>query len=200
MAEPDIKERILESAMERVLRYGFKKTTMDEIAADAGISKGALYLHFKNKDEIVLEVATRNVRRVLSLVEHNLKTEKPVPERLSNMYLEWLELILKNPVVSFGIKSVALELKAENREKLYEKLSEFVLEALVPVINEGIENNEIKSDVDPVELASLYMIQMRHAVYISNFFPEFDWRGSWRSMWGMICNGIVPEHEKRKNS
>lgn len=43
---------ILESAWKAFTTYGFRKTSMDDIARGAGMSRPALYLHYKNKDAI----------------------------------------------------------------------------------------------------------------------------------------------------
>ena len=43
---------ILEAAFEAFLKFGFKRASMADIAAGAGMSRAALYLHFKNKDDI----------------------------------------------------------------------------------------------------------------------------------------------------
>ncbi|KAA3643482.1 MAG: TetR family transcriptional regulator [Chloroflexi bacterium] len=45
-------ERILAAAAELFVHYGYDKTTVDDIAREAGVSKGAIYLHFKSKDEL----------------------------------------------------------------------------------------------------------------------------------------------------
>jgi AcrR family transcriptional regulator len=54
---PDVsKERtkqILEAAMKVFSRAGFQKASMDDIVAESGLSKGALYWYFKSKDEII---------------------------------------------------------------------------------------------------------------------------------------------------
>ena len=52
---PDANARraaILESAKGVFLRYGFKKTSMDDLARAAGLSRQGLYLHFSTKDEL----------------------------------------------------------------------------------------------------------------------------------------------------
>ena len=46
------RKRILECAFDVVLRYGFTRMTMDDVAKEVGISRPALYLQFKNKGEI----------------------------------------------------------------------------------------------------------------------------------------------------
>ena len=47
------KQRILDAAVNLFVHYGYDKTTVNDIAREAGISKGAIYLHFKSKDELL---------------------------------------------------------------------------------------------------------------------------------------------------
>jgi len=69
-------QRILASASKLFVHFGFDKTTVSDIARDAGVSKGAIYLHFKSK-EILLE----------ALIIQELK-----------IYAErWLELLEADP-------------------------------------------------------------------------------------------------------
>lgn len=49
--------KILEAARKRMLHYGVSKTTMSEIADDAQMAVGTIYLYFKNKDDIVIALA-----------------------------------------------------------------------------------------------------------------------------------------------
>lgn len=48
----DARARILEAALQLVTRQGFARTTLEEIAAAAGVSKSAIYWHFKGKDDL----------------------------------------------------------------------------------------------------------------------------------------------------
>src|SRR5579884_3269032 len=52
-------ERILDAASELVLRWGYKKTTIDDIAKQAGVAKGTIYLHWKTREELFLALLTR---------------------------------------------------------------------------------------------------------------------------------------------
>ena len=58
-------------AAERLLRhYGPGKTTIGDIAREAGIGVGSVYLEFGSKDEIIAELARRRHDRVLSAMRH----------------------------------------------------------------------------------------------------------------------------------
>jgi len=68
-------EAILAAVMPVFGRYGFKKTSVDDLAAAAGLSKQGLYLHFASKEELFLQ-ATRHYLDVgLALVDQALARE-----------------------------------------------------------------------------------------------------------------------------
>jgi AcrR family transcriptional regulator len=60
---PDARRRqLLDAAVEAFLRFGFKKTSMDDVARAAGVSRQALYLHFASK-ETLFEHGVRHVQQ-----------------------------------------------------------------------------------------------------------------------------------------
>lgn len=60
----DIKERILESAAKCFMRYGYSKTTLDDIGKNVGLKKNSLYHYFKNKEEIFLIVLQSELSKI----------------------------------------------------------------------------------------------------------------------------------------
>ena len=56
-------ERVLDSAAELLVRWGYQRVTIDEVARHAGIGKGTVYLHFRTKDALFLTVLLRAHRR-----------------------------------------------------------------------------------------------------------------------------------------
>lgn len=55
-----IKEKLLEGAIECIKKYGVKKTTVDELASYAGISKGAFYLFYDIKEKLFYDAVMEN--------------------------------------------------------------------------------------------------------------------------------------------
>jgi AcrR family transcriptional regulator len=53
---PDNKEKILDKARSHFLRHGYLNASLRKIARDAGVTTGALYHHFRGKDELFVEV------------------------------------------------------------------------------------------------------------------------------------------------
>jgi AcrR family transcriptional regulator len=75
--------KILDGAMTVFLAYGFQRTTMDDIAKAAEISRPGLYLQFRNKQDIYRALAERFVERVLDAAAEALASSEPLAERLS---------------------------------------------------------------------------------------------------------------------
>jgi AcrR family transcriptional regulator len=65
MLPEETREHILDKAEQRFWTFGFKKTTIDEIAADVRVGKGSIYQFFKSKEAIVLATIARHKRALL---------------------------------------------------------------------------------------------------------------------------------------
>ncbi len=52
-------DRILDAAAELILRWGYRKTTIDDIARQAGVAKGTIYLHWKTREDLFMALLTR---------------------------------------------------------------------------------------------------------------------------------------------
>ncbi|MCG5215287.1 TetR/AcrR family transcriptional regulator [Streptosporangium sp. KLBMP 9127] len=65
--------RILDAAGELVLRWGYDKTTIDDVATTAGVAKGTIYLHWKTREELFSALLRRE--RVILLTEVRRRAE-----------------------------------------------------------------------------------------------------------------------------
>ena len=75
-SEDMLKEKILSTAEARMVRFGYRKVTMDEIAQDLVMSKNTIYKHFQSKIEIaeaLFERLEKEINRELSLIEESNK-------------------------------------------------------------------------------------------------------------------------------
>ena len=82
----DVRQKILDAAEQRLWRYGFKKTTIDEIASDAGVGKGTVYLYFDGKEEIGLAIVSEYKRRGLEEIARIAQdTGKSPAQKLTEM-------------------------------------------------------------------------------------------------------------------
>lgn len=61
--QPDRRARLLDAAEDLFVRWGFDKTSVDDMARESGISKGAVYLEFAGKDDVLRAVLYRELAR-----------------------------------------------------------------------------------------------------------------------------------------
>jgi AcrR family transcriptional regulator len=76
------RERILRAAFERFSRYGYRRTSMEDIAAEAGVSRAALYLQFRNKEEIFRNLSEALHEEALAGAAVALNGAAPLAARL----------------------------------------------------------------------------------------------------------------------
>jgi len=83
-----VRESILDATDRLLARFGYRKMTVDDIALEAGIGKGTIYLHFSSKEEVVLSHVDRIVDRLkqqhLAVIARSKIT---APERIRQMLL-----------------------------------------------------------------------------------------------------------------
>ena len=81
---PDRRRAILEAAFKTFVAYGFKRTTMADIAVGAGISRPALYLQFKNKNDIFRAGFQMFVEELLAAMDEVLSGQGYLPSRVAD--------------------------------------------------------------------------------------------------------------------
>lgn len=59
---PEREQRILDAAVDLFIRYGYDKTAVSDIARDAGVSQGGIYLHFDSKDDLLERLLVREMK------------------------------------------------------------------------------------------------------------------------------------------
>lgn len=84
------RDELLRAAFGAFVRFGYRKTSMDEIARAAGLSRQGLYLHFRSKEELFREMVGHLLGRALLAAASVLGDDAlPVRERLVRGFDEW---------------------------------------------------------------------------------------------------------------
>lgn len=130
-------ERILDAAKTLILRYGYDKTTVSDIAREAAVSKGAIYLHFDSKESLFNALVMRQTTRYTDAAMHLLE-ESEDAWSFTGMYKITLSVQHEYPLVMalvrgdqqvFGnllrmSKLPILQLKRQTRLPLLQQMQE----------------------------------------------------------------------------
>ena len=82
---------LLDAAFAVFVRYGYRKTSMDEVARAAHLSRQGLYLHFSSKDELFRATVEHALDTALAAATAGLRDgARPIGERLVHAFDEWV--------------------------------------------------------------------------------------------------------------
>lgn len=101
-------DQIADAALRLFARYGYKRSSMDDIAREAGLAKATLYLHFKGKDEVFRSMLRLLMRRVEARCREVAAIDAPFTEQLASL----LQAHHGQAYCSFGTGEHLAELKA----------------------------------------------------------------------------------------
>jgi len=97
LTKRDTIEAILDAAERLLAHYGYGKMTMNDLAGEAGIGVGTIYLYFPGKAEVAIAVIDRSNRRVLEQLEAEAHSDAAPTERLRAML--WNRILLRYEIV-----------------------------------------------------------------------------------------------------
>ena len=92
---------ILDAALQVFGQYGYRRTSMDDIAREAGIGKGTIYLSFASKEEVFQALSQRLSERMLAGAEAARHRPGTTADKLAAMHAAWFgtyaETIRRSP-------------------------------------------------------------------------------------------------------
>ncbi len=95
-------EFILDSAMKCLFRHGSGATTMDLISEEAGVSKGTLTYYFKNKEDIIIQLASHLARKLYSEIRLSIQECSSPKERLIQAINQFWSNYREKPQLQIG--------------------------------------------------------------------------------------------------
>lgn len=96
-----VRERIVDAAEGCFARYGVGKTTVEDIAAAAGLSRATVYRSFAGgRDEVILAVLLRDLRRFLDHLADRLGRERSVPDAIVEGVIDAVAFVRGEPRVA----------------------------------------------------------------------------------------------------
>jgi len=153
------RKQIMEAARKVFSAKGFNRATMEEIAGEAELSPGTLYLYFKNKEELhtslsidILEYITVQMKKFINRKDINAE------EKMNILKATFMDVYEYDPMVLinlFHLQSgeTLRNLSSEVLEELKETSAE-ALSAITSIANEGIEQG-LFVEKHPVALADI---------------------------------------------
>lgn len=175
MSEIEVKDLIVDSATKYFSKYGFHKTTMDEIAKNIHKAKGVLYYYFKSKEELFNEV-----------LKHELNIVKTELNKITGSSIDSLTMIKKYFLTRLKLLSTAVNyhetLKADFFEKyifvkdVRDDFAAFEHDQINLILKKGIDEGflEIKNIESTVNAVLMLLNSIELPLYLQNKYPEYE--------------------------
>ena len=152
MPDPDKPQQIIDAAIRVFARSGYYNSRVSDIAREAGIAAGTIYLYFKTKDEILVTLFREKMAQWVAFVRREIAGEPNAVAKLEKLVLLHFRVLEDNPELA---EVVQVELRQGHkffRGASAHEISAY-FELIASVLEEGIAAGLIRQDV-PVKVAT----------------------------------------------
>lgn len=144
-SETSLREKILLTAKSLFIQQGYHGLAMRQISEAVGVSKAALYYHFKDKEELFLAILDIYLNEIESAID-DIQSKRLSSSEQLRMFVEY---ILSQPaeqraVMRLGSQEMA-QLSASSRKSFGKVYREKFIGKLIAIFQAGIESGELKS-------------------------------------------------------
>lgn len=186
----DLREKIIQAAIESFAQAGFDRTKMEDIAKRLGLSKGTIYLYFNSKEDLFLAICEHYVK-VMRDQQHSAIFSKK-----EDLVLDSEHFYENFRRLEQGKDRVMLEMVVESsrnsrlKKGMYEHRLK-VYDAVVEHLNRQIEKGFIKKGIDVNGLASAF-VALYDGLTVSKMLgiSEASNKKAWAAMVRAVMEGI----------
>jgi len=154
-------------------RYGVAKTTMDDIAKMAGVSRPTVYRHFDDRDSLVLAVVMKRSRQLIERAQKFLRRQKTFEDQLVEGLLFLVDKGRKDPFVRLLVSPANMDL-ANQILGASAAAVDLAYEMWEPVLIDARERGELRADLDFRAIATWLTYLILLLVGRGDIEPDLD--------------------------
>jgi AcrR family transcriptional regulator len=137
----DARERILAAAERCIDRHGIRKTTMDDVACEVGLSRPNVYRYFADRDDLLVELITRHARALLARARKSISRQGSLADQIVEQVLYTADQGRRDPLTGHVIDPDGTSL---GKRMIASGTSEMCrAEMWDPVLDAAVANNEL---------------------------------------------------------
>jgi len=140
--------KIIDAATKIFAKKGFHQARISEIAREAQIADGTIYIYFENKDDILISLFEEQMNVVLDNMVKKISEQNNPIKKLEKFALTHLQLIEQNKNLAEIIQVEIRQSSKFMKEYKNEKFTQY-LDLVGKIIQEGQENGVFKKEVIP---------------------------------------------------
>jgi TetR/AcrR family fatty acid metabolism transcriptional regulator len=192
------RDRILDAAERVFAQRGFFTAKVADIAKEAGVADGTIYLYFKSKDDLLISLFESRMERVNQRMATALANQVTPTDKLMSLVRTHLGLVRDNPALA---EVLTIELRQSTKfmkEYANPRFGEF-LKLVASVVAEGQERGEFVTGVPAPHAARLIFgsIDELALAWLLGRGEHFDLREAADWVGRLVLDGLKPRPEAR---
>ncbi len=190
------RQSLLIAARSVFSRKGYASTTLEEIAQEAGLTRGAIYWHFGSKAELYLALLDEYSGKGGEIIQAAAAQGGTLVEILGRVFVRMLEA-METDLALREVMEISL-FKTERTPDLVAALqgrrenTQSLVQSIAAAMQQGIAAGELRSDLDPMEMGRAFLAYQNGAIYLWLQDPSaFSLKASAPALADMYLHGIV---------
>lgn len=186
---------VLKAALTVFSRKGYAAATLDDIAKAAGVTRGAIYWHFKSKADLYNTLTGELSARGADLVQQAIGEGGNLLEILRRIFVRQCTLIEEDrdarAVMELALSRTGSdpEIQAGRRKQL--EAGNALIEGIAGAMQQGIVQGVLRSDIDPADMARAFLAFENGAIQLWLTSPKsFSLKQSAESFAEILISGL----------
>ncbi len=161
------RRHIISKAVELFLIKGFSNTRLEEIAVEAGVTRGAIYWHFKDKPDIVSELITTEMSKIYRILECTIAADIPPLQKIERVIVDLINNYFDDPSFSKFIELTWFKMEYSQLPSLKRSKTEptvYFIGEFNKVVHKAQLENTLRADIRPQDI-TLTLVNMINGMY-----------------------------------
>jgi TetR/AcrR family transcriptional repressor of nem operon len=178
MRQPEAtKAKILKQSGQLFNTQGYKATSISDITSATGLTKGAIYRHFRNKNQLEKEALTYLSETMFSAIRDRIKGETTAQAKLKALF-GFFETYISNPPVKGGCPLLNVSTEVDDAHPMLRKQAVAILnllrDSIIAILSNGIKHGQLKASIRKEYYASLIIAMLEGAIMMSKLRGNSD--------------------------
>jgi AcrR family transcriptional regulator len=178
MRNPELtREKILKKSGFLFNTQGYKSTSISDITNATGLTKGAIYRHFKSKEELEKETLFHLSALMFESLRDRIKAQDTASGKLRAVFY-YFESYITNPPVKGGCPLLNVAIEADDASPILRrgaiKILDMLRDSLVTILDKGIKYKQLRADIDKTHYATLIIASLEGAIMMSKLRGNDD--------------------------
>ena len=169
------RQLIIEKAAHLFNQKGFAGTSMQDIMAATGLTKGGIYGHFESKEEIALAAFEHATSYLTRLIADKLAAHTSASSKLGALFNFYRNYLLTPPIIG-GCPVLNTSVEADDTNPQLRasvvKVLNRLHKAVANIVRQGVEQGEFKADVDADRFAVLLISMVEGGIMVSKAYGD----------------------------